>query len=154
LNRNDRQQQDQHAARDHAFRSERIVEPAAQPRAEGAGDRQQDPEAANLNGLPAERAGGVDAPERKQRHQAVRVDHIGEKKRRHRFPLRQLAEGLPQLDHSLAHGCTYRALGRIIRGQQEHRQHEHEKPDAGERTGNAIALMRDGIETEQRFESQ
>ena len=45
-------------------------------------------------------------------------------------------------------------LRRIIGRQQEHRQHEDDEPDAGQRTGDAVALMRDGIETEQRHESE
>ena len=61
---------------------------------------------------------------------------------------------LPQFGQSLAQRVAQPALGRIIRRQQEHRQHEDDEPDAGQRTGDAVALMGDGIETEQRREAE
>ncbi len=45
-------------------------------------------------------------------------------------------------------------LGGIIRRQQEHRQREDDEPDAGQGTRDAIALMGDGIEPEQRREAE
>ena len=56
-----------------------------------AGDREHDAEGADLDRVPAEGAGGIDAAEREQRHQAVGVDHVGEQERRQRFLLRQFA---------------------------------------------------------------
>ena len=53
-----------------------------------------------------------------------------------------------------AQRVAHRQLRRIIRRQQEHRRHEDDEPDRGQRTGDAIALMRHGIETEQRHESE
>ena len=122
-----------HAAGDHPLRPERVVELAAEPGAKRAGDREKDAEGADLDRVPAEGAGGVDAAERKQRHQAVGVDHVGEQKCRHRFLLRQFAQRLPQLDQAFAQRLAQRAPRRIIRRQQEHRQHEDDEPDAGQR---------------------
>ena len=85
---------------------------------------------------------------------SVGVNHVGEQERRHRFPLRQFAQRLAQLGQALAKRLAHRTLGRIIRRQQKHRQHEDDEPDAGERTADAIALMRDRIETEQWHEAE
>ncbi len=153
-NGDDRHQQDQHAAGDHTFRPQAIVELAAEPRAESPGDRQQDTEAADLNGVPAESARGIDAAEREQGHQAIGVDHVGEQKRRHRLLFRQFAQRLLQFDQSRAQRFAHRALRGIIRRQQKHRQHEDDEPDTGQWTRDAIALMRDRIKTEQRDESE
>lgn len=45
-------------------------------------------------------------------------------------------------------------LGRIIRREQEHRRDEDDEPQPGQRSGDAIAFMGDGIETEQRGEAE
>jgi len=49
-------------ARYHAFRPKLVVELAAEPRAEGAGDCQQNTEAADPEGVPAEGARGIMPP--------------------------------------------------------------------------------------------
>src|SRR4029077_18095522 len=62
-NRDDRREQDRHAGSYHAFRPELVVELAAEPGAESAGDGQDDAEAADPDRVPAEGAGGIDAAE-------------------------------------------------------------------------------------------
>ena len=49
-----------------------------------------------------------------------------------------------------AHGGQRRPLGRLIRREQKHRQHEHDKPERRQRSGDARAFMGRGIEAEQR----
>ena len=103
---------------------------------------------------PAEGAGGIDAAEGEQRHQPVGVDHVGEQEERQRSLLRQLAERAFQLQQSRSQRLAHRTLRRIIRRQQEHRRHEDDEPDRGQRPGDAVALMSGGIKPEQRREAK
>ena len=67
-------------AEDHGLRAEAVVEPAADERADRAGDGQHDAEDPELGRAPAEHARAVDSAEREERHQRVLIDHVGDEK--------------------------------------------------------------------------
>ena len=135
----------------------------------GALDRAADRNAADIRSLLREKKiqyGGVDKSgetiavkfsdpaEREKRHQTVGVDHVGEQESGERFLLRQFAQRLRQAAQAFIHGIARPELRRIVRREQEHRRHEDDEPEAGQRPGDAVALMRHRIEAEQRLQSE
>src|SRR4029078_6948555 len=101
-----------------ALRAEPVIELAANPGAERAGDRKNDAEGADLDGIPSERTGRIDPAESKQRHQSVGVNQVGEQERRHRPLLWQLEKRLSQLAQCFAQCSFNRSLVRLIGAQE------------------------------------
>src|SRR6266581_15215 len=149
-NRRRRQDQDHEAAEDHPLRAVTVVELAAQKSADRARDGQQDAEGPDLDRAPAERAGRVDAAEREQRDQPVGTDHVGEQKQREIALARQLPDRLRKRAEPGAQRVGNAALPRPVRREGEQRPSEDDQPDRRERSGGAVALVAERIETEQR----
>jgi len=119
-------------------------------RLERACDRQQNAERADLDRVPAESAGGVDAAEATA-IPGRRCRSYWRAGTRHRPWSSANSASVSASPQALAQRFAPCRLAWIIRRQQEHRpQHEDDEPDAGQRTRDAIALWVTGVEPEQR----
>jgi hypothetical protein len=108
---------------DGGLRTDPIVEEGEPECAQARGDVERDPKQQHLVQTHSEGAGGIDASEREQLHQAVGIDHVGEQERRQRSLLRQLAQGSLESAQSHAQRLAHGTLRRIVRRQPELRQH-------------------------------
>jgi hypothetical protein len=123
--------EDRERGEDNRARSVPVVQPAADHAADRPRHGEQDTEDAELRRSPAEHAGAVDAAEGEQRHQAVLVDHVGEKEAGHRAVPSGLLHRPAEMGERLAEGRPDRASrGRRVRREEEQRGDEREEPPA------------------------
>ena len=147
---------EQREARDNdGLRAEAIVEHAAECRADGAGDGEDDAEQAELRGAPAEHGAGVDAAKGKHGAKPVGVEHAREKEERDLavmpdefpHPADELGEPGPDRRSNLG-------LGRPVGREQKQRQDEDEIPQRRERPDQPIAFARRRVEGDDRIETE
>ena len=141
-------EQDQKRREDDRPRAELVVQPAAEQRARGAGDGEQDSEHAKLDRAPAERPRRIDSAEREQRHQSVGVDHVRKQERADVLVLPCFAQRLQRSAKSRAECRPEFQCAFSVRREQHHRRHEHNEPECGQRTHGAVAFARHCIQSE------
>ena len=93
-------------AEDHGLGADPVVEPPADERAERAGDGEQDAEDPELDRLPAEHAGAVDAAEGEERHERILIDHVGEEEAADARVAARIGDGAFHLRNAVPRGLA------------------------------------------------
>ena len=133
------------------FGAQPVVQPGEGEGAEAGRDIHDDAEDQDLRGIHAEDRGGVDRPDGENRVQPVDIEDPGDQEARDVPVLPDVGEGVAQRSQAGADRPAHGQPGpRRIRGEEEQRQAEDQRPQGDDGAGDPDMLSRHLVEAERR----